>query len=288
MSDFFSTGVRPAVDAYLLEKSKERRSYGEYWPASSAGFCMQRVIFDRLQVPYVKEDARKQRVFEVGHIFHEWMQRITQDTKLSVAQETELQDETLMVRGHIDDLVVIESIGEPEIIPTSRMPREGSIHGGESLSLTPRKHQLILYDYKTQNSRAFSYQKDRPMSHFHKMQVGTYTYMLRNGQLQIPELINLGIRIEDLSEARILKISKDDLRMSEQQLLWSPDLEKEIVGYWSTLNGYWKNKRLPFCTCDKYEGGFFAKQEYNPYFYKDEPCSVEWATQNINLTGWKI
>lgn len=257
MNDLFSTGVRPAVDAYLLEKAAERRDYGEYWPASSAGFCMRRVIFDRLQVPYVKEDARKTRVFEVGHIFHEFMQRITIEAKLSVAQEVELQDENLMVRGHIDDLVLV-------------------------------KGNLILIDYKSQNSRAFSYQKDRLISHFHKMQTGTYTYMLRTGQLQIPELVNLGIRIEDLVEARILKISKDDLRMSEQQLLWSPDLEKEIVGYWSTISGYWKAKILPACTCAAYEGGFFAKEAYNPYYYKNQPCSIEWAAQKVDLTGWKF
>ena len=94
-------------------------------------------------------------MFESGHIFHEWIQRITKDTGLSIAQELELIDDGLMVKGHIDDLVLIDG-------------------------------KLLLIDYKTQNSRAFSYQKDRKVdnsvqSHFHKMQLGTYMYMLRKG-----------------------------------------------------------------------------------------------------------
>jgi len=33
MSDLFNTGIIPAVNEYLLKKSKEERNYGEYWSA---------------------------------------------------------------------------------------------------------------------------------------------------------------------------------------------------------------------------------------------------------------
>ena len=82
--------------------------------------------------------------------------------------------------------------------------------------------------------------------------------------------------IVDLTEARILKIEKDTLMMMEQQLLWTPALEKEVVGYWRTLNGYWKNKTIPKCTCAAYEGGFMAKEAYNGYYFNGEPCSLEY------------
>jgi len=150
MSDLFNTGIRPAVDAWLLEKSKEVRDYGNYWSASSAGYCQRKVIFERLGVPHVEteSDARKQRVFTAGHLFHDWLQQLTRDAGLSIAQELELQDEDLMVRGHFDDLVLVEG-------------------------------KLILYDYKTVNSQSFKYKKDN-MSHYHWLQLGTYMYMLRN------------------------------------------------------------------------------------------------------------
>lgn len=82
--------------------------------------------------------------------------------------------------------------------------------------------------------------------------------------------------IVDLSEARILKISKDDLRMSEEQLMWSDELEERVVAYWTKLNEYWDNKAWPPCTCAEREGGFMASEKFNPYFYGGEPCSLEY------------
>lgn len=250
MVTLFDTGIRPAIDAYLDEKSKEVRDYGDYWSASSAGYCMRKLIFERLGVPPVKKesDARKQRVFEAGHIFHEWAQRITREAGLSIAQELELQDEELMVRGHVDDLVLVDD-------------------------------NLILYDYKTQHANAFTWQKGRPPSHYHTMQAGTYMYMLRNGSYD-----RKGVALDgkDLTpktpveEARILKISKDDLRMDENQILYTPALEEVVVSYWTQLNGWWADKKLPPCTCADKEGGFLAKEKYNPFWYNGEPCSLEY------------
>lgn len=239
MTSLFETGIRPIIDNHLLELSKERRDYGNYWSASSAGYCMRKNIFERLGVPHVEteDDARKQRVFTAGHIFHSWIQELTQKAGASVAQELELIDDELMVKGHIDDLV---KVGD----------------------------NYILYDYKTVNSQSFKYKKDK-MSHYHKMQLGTYLYMLRKSG-------------KHFSEARILNISKDDLRMAEVELQWTQQLGKEIHNYWSTINGYWKKKTMPACTCAKYEinqktgKGFMADQRYNPYFYNGQPCSLEW------------
>lgn len=276
MSSIFETGIRPAIDEYLRKQAELKRDYGSYWSASSAGYCMRKQIFERLKVPPVTDDARKTRVFEVGDIFHEFMQRITKNAGLSIAQELELQDEDLMVRGHIDDLVLVPAtLGE-------RVSDDGT-RNDVILS------HLILYDYKTQNSRAFSYQKDRPMSYYHKMQVGTYLYLMREGLgpnwVPVkPEHVDLPVN--RITEARILKISKDDLRMSEQQLLWSPELEQEVQNYWIALNTYWQDKTLPKCTCADHEGGFLARKAYNPFYYNNEPCSTEWAKNHVNLSDW--
>jgi len=229
----YQTGVRQIVDDFLIAESEKVRDYGDYWSASSAGYCMRKQIFQRLGVPPVEDkDPRLQRVFTSGHIFHEWIQGLTKQAGVSVAQETELIDEQLMVKGHFDDLI-------------------------------KTKEGLILYDYKTVNSRAFGYKKDEP-SHYHKMQVGTYIYMLRKGEFK------------GLEEGRILLISKDDLRMKEQEVRWTPELAKAVHGYWSTLNGYWKKQTIPSCSCADFEGGFLAKKQYNDYYYNGEPCSLEW------------
>lgn len=242
-TSLYKTGVRTLLDEYIIEKSKEERDYGDYWSASSAGYCQRKMIFERLKVPKTQsDDARKIRVFEVGHIFHGFMQGITKEAGFSVAQEKELQNDSLMVRGHFDDLILVDD-------------------------------KLILYDYKTQNSRAFTWQKGKPMSHYHRMQLGTYIYMLRKA----PNIISdERFSTERLDEGRILKISKDDLRTAEQQLMWSYELEQDVVMFWGGLNAHWKNKTLPKCTCADYEGGFMAKEAYNPFFYQNESCSIKW------------
>lgn len=276
MSDLFNTGIIPAVNEYLLKKAKEERNYGDYWSASSAGYCMRLNIMRRLGVPKVPEledNATQTRIFEAGHIFHEWLQRITKDAGLSIASEVELQDEDLMIRGHFDDLVLVIK---------DKMFTD--IHGEDDLDGVVAGYSeknLILYDYKTAHSASFNYKKKQTeIGHYHKMQLGTYMYMLRKANTK-EQYWPTNNGLPELTEARILSISKDDLRMHEQQLLWTPQLEKEVYEYWSILNGYWKAKKLPKCTCLDHDGGFMGKKSakgkfYNDYFYKDEPCSLEW------------
>lgn len=266
MSDLFNTGIRPAVDAYLKAKSEEQRDYGDYWSASSAGYCPRLVIMRRLgipKVPEIKEDwARTTRVFEVGHVFHSWVQDITKQQGTSIAQEVELEDQELKIRGHFDDLVLVDG-------------------------------KLILYDIKTAHSASFNYSKNRPMGHYHSMQLGTYMYLLRKmptPDYAIPFGGNHMSReqyemLPDLQEARILSISKDDLRMDEKQLLWSEDLEQKILDYWNQLNVAWNEYQLsgalPECTCLQHDGGFMGRRSakgkiYGDFFYNDEPCSQKW------------
>lgn len=230
----FNTGVRPIIDGYIEAEAQKRRDYGQYWSASSAGYCKRKVIFDRLQVKYTTDPiamARKQRVFSAGHIFHEWVQSITKKAGVSIEQETELIHEKLKIKGHIDDII---NIG----------------------------NEFVLYDYKTRNSKSFHYAK-RP-SELHRMQLGTYMMMLGASGRQ------------KIKEARVLNISKDDLRMTEVVYEYTPELEQEVISYWEEVNRLWSSRTIPECTCASIQGGFMAKQEYNPYFYNNEPCSLEW------------
>ena len=105
-------------------------------------------------------------------------------------------------------------------------------------------------------------------------------YMIRKLQKEDvkPEWLD---KYPDVAEARILSISKDDLRLDEKQLLWGPHLEKEIYEYWATLNGYWENRTIPKCTCLEHDGGFMGRRSakgkvYNDFFWEDEPCSLKW------------
>lgn len=88
----------------------------------------------------------------------------------------------------------------------------------------------------------------------------------------------------ELTESRLCRISKDDLRLHEFQVLWTKELEDEVRTYWDLLNDNWKAYRasdsLPPCTCHVHENGFLAREQFNPYFYSGEPCSIEWFNLN--------
>jgi hypothetical protein len=269
MESLYETGVRKYIDEFLLAEAAKERDYGDYWSASSAGYCMRKLVFERLGVPKTKEDdPRQQRVFSAGHVFHEWIQGITKAAGVSVAQELELQDEKLMVRGHFDDLIKVpSSLFDVETITAN----EGT--PSERIATVP-KEKLILYDYKTANSRSFGYKKE--LSHFHRMQIGTYMYMLRKRVEWDAELKACADGMKQLSEGRVLILEKDTLRTKEFEVHWDKQLAMDVYQYWSTLNGYWKANKLPNCTCVDYEGGFMAKQAYNDYWYNGEPCSMEW------------
>lgn len=269
MSDLFNTGVRPVIDDYLLSEAAKVRDYGDYWSASSAGYCQRKLIFERLGVPKtLPDDPRKQRVFSAGHIFHDWIQKLTRDAGVSIAQEVELQDEYLMVRGHFDDLLLLDD--------ADRVSQgDGELDG--QVGMYTQEKKLTLYDYKTVNSRSFMWakQNNNAMSYYHKMQLGTYLYMLRNTWDEAMGA-HTKLKVGELTEARILKIEKENLMMMEQQLTWGPELESEVLEYWKSLNAHWKAKTLPQCTCEAHEGGFMAKEKFNPYYYGGEPCSLEY------------
>lgn len=306
MSNLYATGIRPLVDEYLKKKSEEVRDYGEYFSASSAGYCYRYNIMKRLKIPPVPERnddlARTTRVFESGHIFHEWLQRITREAGLSIAQELELQDEELLIRGHIDDLVLVRKPStaiKPDTTTIGGDVKEGFYEltqRPQVLNLLDDSH-LILYDYKTAHSKAFDYKQDE-IGYFHKMQLGTYMYMLRKLKGQTSLGLQNHSLLKELTEARILQVSKDDLRMREQQLLWSDELEQDIRGYWQALKRYWawyKNTgELPDCTCHDPEkdGGWFARRTkkgkvYSDYFWNEEPCSLEWMEKTRHIWSKK-
>lgn len=287
MNSLFDSGIRPVIDEHLLKLSKETRDYGDYWSASSAGYCMRKTIFTRLGLPPVSEDPRKQRVFTSGHIFHEWIQKLTKDAGISIAQEIELQDEDLMIRGHIDDLVLMKATSHNLGEAMTELHTKGS---------TQYADYLILYDYKTRNSKNFHYAKQP--SYLHKMQLGTYMYMLRKlKEVPVTDDMTPVIKAknlmtgktdyqftpQDLTEARTLNIEKDTLRMAEVQYMWTPELEKEVLDYWTELNKFWVEKKLPPCTCHVHAGGFMALEKWNPYFYEGKPCSIEWLTKHPDV-----
>jgi hypothetical protein len=99
-------------------------------------------------------DERTLRVFEVGHLFHAWVQNILGQRGVLIDAELEVEDKHR--RGHLDAIVD-----------------------------TPAG--LILYDFKTVHSRKFHWnRKDgKPIDRHYAMQAMTYAMMLPIGVADI-------------------------------------------------------------------------------------------------------
>ena len=227
--------------------------YPDYWRGSSAGYCMRYNIFKRLHVPEVPEvvegQSQRQGTLRIGHQVHALMQSLTKNAGLSVEQEAELKSKEWDMVGHFDDLI--------------KFPN------GE----------LVLYDYKTVHSQALKYPPE--LKNTHRMQVGSYLYLLRE-------------KYPKLTKARIMEISKDDFLMREIEFDWDDTLKSDLEAYWTELNDWWaiyhETGELPPCTCSERLGAWFATRNkygkvWNGYYFNEQPCSLAWFEQHRQLTN---
>ena len=187
------------IDKHIREKDNPRDN--NFWHGSDMGFCPRKRTYKRQGVKGEEFDDRTMRVFECGNIFHEWLQKLLNKEGVLLSCEELLKDTTLNYSGHYDALI---KIGD----------------------------RMILYDFKTVNSMAFTYYLNNQFPPYHKMQLASYCYFLRR---QFPEL----------TEMRMLYISKDDLRVEEVEIPYTQELEDKVLKELEILNENWEKEELP-------------------------------------------
>lgn len=143
------------IDEYIAEKRAEQNRSHDKFRVSDAGRCHLMRYWKRQGKPVSDEpDARTQRVFEVGHVFHVWLQDLLEKKGLLIEKEFEVED--LHRIGHADAIVKTD-IG------------------------------LVLYDFKTVHSRKFHHKRKEGHDgdlHY-MMQAYTYALMLPFGVADI-------------------------------------------------------------------------------------------------------
>ena len=187
------------IDNYIRNKPNFRDN--SFWHGSDAGMCARKRTYKRQGLSGEAFDDRTLRVFEVGHMFHFWLQDLLNKQRVLLSCEEELKDTELNYLGHYDALVKIDD-------------------------------RLILYDFKTVNSMAFQYYMREGFPPYHKMQLASYCYFLRR---QFPEL----------TEMRMLYVSKDDLRVEEVEIPYTQELEDKVLKELEILNKNWEKGELP-------------------------------------------
>ncbi len=197
--DFSLTEI---IAKQIDEERKIKIRDNNYWHGSDMGLCPRKRFYKRLGIDGKDFDERTLRVFKCGDIFHEWLQDLLNKQNVLVGYEETLKDDKLNYKGHYDALI---RIGD----------------------------RLILYDFKTVNSMAFTYYNKQGFPKYHKSQLMSYVYFLRKQ------------KYPQLEEGRMFYISKDDLRTVEVPVWYNKEWEKKIEAELTLLNEYWKKGELP-------------------------------------------
>jgi hypothetical protein len=194
--------VEAALDAYVDEVEEARTPDGHWHPSSLYG-CPRKAVYEaRGVVATDPPDARKRRLFRVGHLLHQFVQdaveRFVGTLIRRAYRELPVAIPELNIAGTADGLVEFES-GYWE-----------------------------LQEYKSINSRSFKY-NDLPKVE-HVGQVTPYLYALQKHGSPARGVPPLG---DALTRARITYVSKDDLEISEHIVLMTDaklaDLETRVT-----------------------------------------------------------
>jgi len=142
------------LQGIINEKIKEAKSESreiKHWHPSKLGSCMRGMYLERLGVkPDTEFDARTLRVFNVGHLFEDWIVELIEGTSgYEFTKQVRVEDKALDIAGYAD------------------------------LFVKKGKEQK-LYEIKSKHSRAFWYMENKKegANHHHKMQLWLYLKLL--------------------------------------------------------------------------------------------------------------
>jgi len=184
------------LNKHLREQREKEPRETDYFRVSGMGQCFRKRLYERTNAESMPLDDRTLRVFMVGNLYHKYLQSVCKDAGVLVESELEVKDDIFNIKGHIDAIVKI-----------------GDEH--------------VLYDFKTVNSRKFTYIKKEGDPHYVK-QLLTYLWLA-------PKKYNI-------KEARLLYISKDDMRMYEQMYTLDDNYIESIKKEMEELNRYLKDE----------------------------------------------
>jgi CRISPR/Cas system-associated exonuclease Cas4 (RecB family) len=168
------------IAKYIQEKRQAEIRDNSKFRVSDAGRCHLMRYWKRQGKPASDmPDDRAQRIFEVGNVFHVWLQDVLTETGRLFEKELRVEDTHRI--GHIDAIVHTDK-------------------------------GLVLYDFKTVHSRKFHWKRKEGMNgdlHY-AMQAFTYSTMLRTGvvDVRIAYISKDDLCIEEVSVLQIDDIAE--------------------------------------------------------------------------------
>ena len=212
--------VAQALNEYIRATAKPRKPDGMWHPSGLYG-CDRKTIYEvRGTAPTDDRDDRSYRILEVGQIMHDFIQGALKNSNTYVAQawdEVKVSAPDIKLVGSVDMLVQ---------------------HHDKSYE---------VLEFKTINSYAFKY-KELPKEE-HVGQVRAYLHALRyyggivnEGTPQEHAIEPLG---SDLTTARIIYVSKDDMMMEEYPVEWTAEGDADLISRINRLESHQSAGTLP-------------------------------------------
>jgi len=212
--------VAQALNEYIRSTSKPRQPDGMWHPSGLYG-CDRKTIYEvRGTAPTDDRDDRSYRILEVGQIMHDFIQGALKHSNTYVAQawdEVKINAPDIKLVGSVDMLVQ---------------------HHDKSYE---------VLEFKTINSYAFK-SKEHPKEE-HSGQVQAHRHGLRyyggivnEGTPQEHAIEPLG---SDLTRARIIYVSKDDMMMEEYPVEWTAEGDADLISRINRLESHQSSGTLP-------------------------------------------
>ena len=210
--------VTAALDAHVERLSPPSEPDGKWHPSAMFG-CARKAIYELRGIEQSDpRDTRSKRVLFVGSRWHEIVQAAVEDSPLldEVYTEVRIDVPELNITGHADQLV-----------------RRGD--------------RWEMEEFKSISSRGFSFLKGEPKPE-HIEQAMVYLWALRTKGVECPDhdpelgceraCVNLPSLGDALDRVRFVYISKDDLRIAEFVVHWTPEWEQRIRDRVALLDGF--------------------------------------------------
>lgn len=247
---------RQVLDVGLSLEKNTVGAYGDlgYFRASSMGYCLRRQVYDRAGLVRTKaDDAKGLRTLSLGNVYHYWLQKRLTLGGLMLQDELEMVDPYGGVSGHVDAVwggLVNLMLSESEVERWSPRYQEWVGQYRRALSdLWPAGVPVTATEFKSAADYSIKKMYEEGPSFQHKHQVGTY-WWLRN-QLLLSDETDPDLRelLGMIERFMLTIVGKGDMSMIEFEL--RPDQAEQTAERIARLLGFWKDAKLPPCSCGK-------------------------------------
>jgi hypothetical protein len=233
--------VEAALDHYV-EKLEEERQPDGYWHPSGLFGCARQAVYGFLGVPKSAPDRKSKRIFRIGHVTHDFIQRAVgaHPGLVLFLPEVKILDEERKLKGHADGLGFYED-GTAEVFEF-KSTRSGALRYGDLPKDDHRKQVTSYVSVLRRHGGTWKIDPEIDLSYTgtlqHEQPWEIFTDDEGSARLRIPPL-------PELEHVRIAYLAKDDWEIREFEQKHTDQKEAWLDDYLARLRRHVDEGTLP-------------------------------------------